>query len=699
MSLGLVSEHSLWFIPLCLVLAFAYSFLLYHKDSKFEDVRKLILKTMFAIRFVAVFFLLFLLLAPMLRYFSTTLEKPIIVFAQDNSRSVLINKDSVYYKSQFVKEVERLKEKLSQRYELAAYTFGAKVTKDGSFDFNEKQTDIAQMFDEISTRFTNRNLGAVVLLSDGIYNKGANPLNVASAMDVPVYSVALGDTVPQRDLAVSQLRTNKTAFLNTKFPVQISVSANQLLGRKAKLVLLDGDKSIFEQDILIGSNSYFRNFDLLVDADKVGAKHLRAKLTTIEGEISAANNSKDAMVDVVDSKQKILIIGNSPHPDLNAIYVALQQNLAYDVSLSYPDKIKKSLKEYNLVILHQLPSNTNSFTTALSDLLKNQVPVLFILGGQSSVPSINSLKTFVTVNQQNQQFEESQALVNKNFSLFELSDEIREAVENNPPLLVPFGDYKISGGSEVLIYQKVKGVSTSKPQIVFSSSGDSKLGFIFGEGLWRWKTYMFVHTGQHRLFEDFVGKIAQYMSLKAVKDNFVVGVKKIYGEEEPIEFSAEVYNQSYELVDNAKVSLELEMPDKKKMAYELYTQKNKSKKYVANIGSLPVGKYFWKAKAELGGKTYSKAGQIDVLPLQVEADNSMANHQLLNQLSSIHGGRLFSPNRLDELYQTIMDSKEIAPVAYSEKKLQDLISFKPIFFLLLLLLSLEWLIRKYNGGY
>ncbi len=39
------------------------------------------------------------------------------------------------------------------------------------------------------------NLGAVVLAGDGIYNQGVEPLFAASGLSVPIYTIALGDTV------------------------------------------------------------------------------------------------------------------------------------------------------------------------------------------------------------------------------------------------------------------------------------------------------------------------------------------------------------------------------------------------------------------------------------------------------------------------------------------------------------------------
>ena len=50
---------------------------------------------------------------------------------------------------------------------------------------------------------------------------------------------------------------------------------------------------------------------------------------------------------------------------------------------------------------------------------------------------------------------------------------------------------------------------------------------------------------------NWLAKIVQYLSVKSwIKSFFRVFTKKIINENEPIEFTAEVYNQSYELVTN-----------------------------------------------------------------------------------------------------------------------------------------------------
>ena len=91
------------------------------------------------------------------------------------------------------------------------------------------------------------------------------------------------------------------------------------------------------------------------------------------------------VINVNESKENILILFNSPHPDISTIQSVLKKNPNYEVEFSSIDKFNKSILKYNLVILHQLPSMTSSITNLLNEIIDKKVPTLFILGSQSSL--------------------------------------------------------------------------------------------------------------------------------------------------------------------------------------------------------------------------------------------------------------------------------------------------------------------------
>ncbi len=83
----------------------------------------------------------------------------------------------------------------------------------------------------------------------------------------------------------------------------------------------------------------------------------------------------------------------------------------------------------------------------------------------------------------------------------------------------------------------------------------------------------------------------------------------------------------------------------------------------------------------------------------LEANNTRANHQLLQNLAQKYSGKMFYTNQLNGLVEALSANNDITSIIYEEEDLKELIHLKWIFFLFLGLLSLEWFLRKRNGAY
>ncbi len=103
--------------------------------------------------------------------------------------------------------------------------------------------------------------------------------------------------------------------------------------------------------------------------------------------------------------------------------------------------------------------------------------------------------------------------------------------------------------------------------------------------------------------------------------------------------------------------------------------------------------------AKNGDEQLSKTGSFTVSPLQVEAIETIADHQLMNLIAEKSGGKMIYPQQLETLKDIIKARKEITSVSYQQKQLKDLINLKWVFFLLFLLLAIEWFLRKRVGTY
>lgn len=647
-------------------------------------------------RFVSVFFISLLLLSPLIKSLYKYIERPIIILAQDNSESIVINKDSSFYRNDYKNKVNDLIRKLSSKYEVNTYSFGDKISEGLKFNYSDKQTSISSLMDEIKNRYVNRNVGAMILASDGIYNEGSNPVYSANSVNFPIYSLALGDTSVLKDIILSEVNYNKIVFLGNRFPIQVIADVKDLSGVKTTLTVFNNNTAVFSKDINVSSANYSETVNLELEAKKTGMQHYHISLTPDFREINTKNNYRDIAIEVIDSRQKILILANSPHPDVSAIYESLKSNENFEVQSFTINDFNKPVKDYNLVVLHQLPSLTNSATSVLQEIFKNKIPVLFILGSQSSVQSLNNLKAGLNIIESKESFEETQASYNDQFMLFEPGEEGKDFIPKAPPLISPFGNYNINSSAQVLYYQKIKSIPTSKPLLFFCQLADNKVGFITGEGIWRWKMYDFLQHSNQVVFGDLINKIVQYLALKLNREQLNVYGKNVFNENEPVILNAEVYNLSYELINEPDVFIEILNKENNKFPFVF----NKTaRSYRLNAGVFPVGDYTYTANTTVGDKKFTLNGRFTVLQVNTEATNTIANHQVLFQLSKNNHGKMFYPRQTDSLYNRLINNNDIVPVSYSEQKLTELINLKLLFVFILILLSAEWFTRKFFGSY
>ncbi|MEM9920669.1 MAG: hypothetical protein AAF990_21405 [Bacteroidota bacterium] len=693
-------QYPTWYILLCLALGAAYAAILYFRDQTFKEQATYFTGLLAAIRFLAVSFIAILLLSPLLKSIVTETKKPIVVLAQDHSESIGAELPAEKLQ-QYQSEFETLRKDLSGEYELKQYAFGDKVREGIDFDFKDKVSNLSDMLQSLYDLYSNQNLGAVILATDGIYNEGSNPIYTGSQLNAPIYTVALGDTTPKRDLTIKRIFHNKIAYLGDKFSVQIDVDAQNCDGSQTNLFVskvVDGKTQRLQQfPIAINRKSFFTTQEVILDANTSGVQRYRFSLGKVDNEVTTANNSRDIFVDVLDARQKILLLANSPHPDLTAIKQAILTNKNYQVTTAYADKFQGDLAAFDFAILHQLPSKSNNAASLLQKLNDRKLPRLFVLGTQSNFPQFSKAQSLINVSADGRNTNDVEAKVAGNFSLFNLSDELKQELPRFAPLLAPFGEFKESANAQILLYQRIGKIETQYPLLLFGEENNTKVGVICAEGIWKWRLFDFLQHDNHNIFDELIGKSVQYLSLKEDKRRFRVSINKnIFNENEPIIFDAELYNESYELINEPDVSLVITNSEGKD--FNFVFNKNGSA-YRLDAGYFPVGNYKFRGLVNTNGNQLNYNGQFSVQPIQLEVFETTANHGLLKLLSEKYGGELLYPAQLSSLSGRIKEKGTVKPVVYQTSKTRSVINLRWLFFLLLGLLTLEWVLRRYFGGY
>ena len=692
MNAELILEYPVWYVFLCLLLGGALSYLLYRKTELSEAVPKWIIRLLASLRFLLLSFLAFLLLTPLLKSIIREVEKPIIVIATDNSESIKLGVDSVDLKA-FDNKINATIKSLSEQFEIKELTFGDEVVRGISSTYHGQQTDINQLFEEVESRFANRNVGALIVATDGLYNKGRNPIYSTSKFNFPIYAVALGDTTEKKDIAIKNVSHNKLAFLGNQFPVEIDVSALQAKTETVFVKILKNGNTIFTEKINISQDKLHVSISTLLSAERVGLQRYSVQTTELENEVNLINNSYNFYVEVLEGRQKILLLTEAPHPDIAALKQAIQTNDNYDLEIKQLADFKGQLDEYNLLILNQLNTNTQRFTKKAEE---QNIPVFYLIGLNSNLKLFNNSQLGSSISGKSNQLSETQSHINQNFSLFKVNKEFSSLLKQLPPLSAPFGTYNVSASVNVLLYQKIGSVETENPTLYFGKNSTQKYGVLIGEGLWRWRLVNYSLENNHDLIGELIQKTIQYLSLKEDKKRFRVDYNNQVSANESILMDAQLYNQAYEKINEPEVSIEIIDENENTFSY-IFGKTNDE--YRLNAGNLKVGKYTFKATTNLSGEVFTEKGEFVIKAVQLESINLKANHQLLNTIAVQTNGQLLYPNQVEDLVNIISNRKDIKPISYSHQKLSDLINLKWIFFVLLGLVSLEWFVRKRNGAY
>ena len=687
----LLISYPWWFTALCLLAGAAYAYLLYK-----PSLRQLSHKIMSVLRFLSVSLLCFFLLAPVLVQNLSTVEKPKVLMVLDNSESITAHNQGTYYRGEFLKEWYAVKDKLGNDYDVQFLNIGNTVTISDSAGFNQKKTNISQAFDYINNTYERQNVGSVVLASDGIYNRGSNPVYKDLNQHPVLFTIGLGDSTVKKDAMVKEVNANAIAYLNNDFPVEINLAAFACSGSSATLSISSEGKTLHSEQVNIPQNDFFKNVLVSLKADQPGTKHLVISLSSIPGETSVINNRKDVFIDIIDGREKILLAYNGPHPDIGAIKEAIQSNQNYEVVAIPASQVKPAdLPKYNVAILYQLPAKGYNARDLITQLRNNKIPIWCIVGNQTAIEQLPLVSPIARIDRSQGRFNESQPVLNESFNTFTVEDGTKNTMPAFPPLQVPYGVFAGTDNSDILAFQKIGSVTTKSPIWSFGNQNGEKTAMLFGEGFWRWRLIDFVENESHLSTNELVSKTIQYLAVKEDKRKFrVYPTKNVYDEDEPIRFIAELYNASYELVNQADVKLTLTSPENKTYNY-IFSKSGKS--YQLDIGIMPPGPYRFTAQAE--GLPDKVNGKVLIMPLQTELVNTRADFGLLRDLAKKHKGGFFKAAELNKAIESIKKNTAITSVSYTEKRLDELINVKWVFFLLIILLAAEWFIRKYEGGY
>lgn len=690
----IILESAPEFLLVCIIVALAYAAIQYYRTK--HPWSKGMNMLLFSLRGILAFFLAFLLLGPIVKQISNLYEKPAFVILRDNSSSIGEASDSLTLGT-LHRELDELEEVLQNKgYNSEIHTLSD--DDESAFEYTAPTSDINGALKRIANRYEGKSVAGVILVSDGIYNAGLSPLY--SNYNFPVHTIGIGDTTVRADIALKNIAYNKIAYQGNKFPLRAEVQLKNIPASSISATLIKRGK-VLEKQTKKFSPGQLLIFDFQPLADEQGIQKYDIQIETRPEEYNTKNNRSSVFVEVVEGRKKILCVAAAPHPDIKALREVVTKNSNYEFLLHIPDvnprqPSEMSPQDIDLVIFHQSPDLRGKTAALFQSFLKSKASIFVIVGHQTDLRQLARHNMPVQFESPPREYDEVTPVVNPALTQFSISSEAASAFAGFPPASVHFGKMQMRTGAVTVLFQRVGSVTTDKPLLMLATDDNKKIGMMLGEGLWRWRLNEFDRTENTIYFDEVFGKLVQYLSTTEDKRRFrSYPVRQEFADTEPVVFESQVYNDIFEPVYGNTVEIDVTHEDGQRTNYN-YVISPGNTRY--QIGGLKEGVYRYRASTNLNGKAESVRGEFAVVERQAELQNLTADFDLLRKLSDNTGGNFYTASNLSQL-RADLQRTEATSIIHTEETYDSIINLKWVFWLLLLLVTAEWALRKFYGSY
>ncbi|WP_299336550.1 VWA domain-containing protein [uncultured Psychroserpens sp.] len=668
------------YIILSGIIALFLALFQYAYKSKIKGRRAWLLT---ALRFVSLFSVLMLLVNP--KFDKTTYynEKPNLIVAVDNSESI----DYLNQSQSAISFVNSLKvnEALNENFNLEFYSFGKEINPTDSLSFNEKQSNLALAFERLSEVYNN-SISPTLLISDGNQTYGNDYAYMTKRYKQSVFPVILGDTTTYTDIKIQQLNVNRYAYLKNKFPVEVIATYNGNSTVNTQLRITVGNATVFSKPITFSKSVASQIVNFTLPANRVGVTSYKAQVIPLDNEKNTINNVKNFAVEVIDQKTNVAIVSDLLHPDLGALKKSIESNEQRNAEILSTTEFLNKSNDFQLVIVYQ---PTNNFRALFDEIEKLKLNKIVIAGTKTNWSLLNQLQSNYK-QQQTNQTEEYQPTLNQNYATF-IVDNLN--FSEFPPLLAEFGETSFTVPYETILYKTINGNDIDEPLFATFEINDKREALILGEGIWRWRAQAFINENSFNTFDNFIGKLVQYLSTNRQRTRLNVNHESFYNGNDNVNITAQFFNKNYEFEDNATLTISLLNKDTNETRLLPFVLRNTN--YEVDLSGLEAGNYTFTVK--VNNENISRSGEFKILEYNVEQQFLNANVAKLQGLADNSNGKSYFIDNTSSVIDDLLNDSRFATIQKSTKKVVPLIDWKYLLALIALSLAAEWFIRKYNG--
>lgn len=693
-------------LTLVLLVAALLTWWSYRRTQPLVSLSKRILLSV--LRFTALAFILVLLFDPVIQRLTQHRTPPVLALLIDGSSSIAAA-DSLQAHEDIRNIIQYLNE-FDGQLEIRQFdsALDTRTLSADSISFTGSRTDISRALLDLEESFQGENLRSVILVSDGLFNAGRNPLYVAERYPFPIHTVTVGDTTVQDDIRIEDVLTNEIAYSGTELPIRVSVHSEGFAGREATVSVSEAGQTLAQERITLPDDGLVVTTELRITPEEEGLRRYTISVTRFEGEATHANNTTGVTVRVLDSRRRILVLAAAPGPDLASLRRELED--APDIELIlrtplpdgsfYEGNFPSDLTDIDLIVLAGFPgrASTSQQIQALAEAAE-RIPVLFLLSRQTALNQWSSaLSDILPVRPEvvRAGYTETHLLpASSAHPVMSIPGITPAALNRLPPVYSSDSRWAASPDARVLATAGIRGVNVGSPMLVIRQRGSTRSAALLASGTWRWQNLPPDLQDLEPFYPGLIENLVRWLT--AAEDQRPVRIRPtetFFDVTERIRFTGQVYNESMEPVTNAEVRLSVTTPEGNALPFTMRPVGNG--RYELDAGILPEGTYSFSGEATLAELSLgTDRGSFQVGAHDLELRNLRANAALMNEVARRSGGLSTFPTEISRLSAALADDLIDRPSTITrESNLRDIGILLAI---IIVLLTAEWVMRKRVG--
>ena len=638
--------------------------------------------------------------------------------------------------------------RLREKFKTQAYKFSSQL--DSIVDRDDlagdgPSSDIGGALAEAARRSTGAPLSAVVLVSDGAANAGADlaaELRNLRAKGLPVYTVGVGSARRPADAELVRVNLPRRVLVGSSVEVEAFVRASGYGPTKIRIAASEDGRAVKTEEFsLRGVETEVVRLELVPATP--GTHRYTFDVQPLEGELTVENNRREALVEVVEGPLRVLYVEGEPRWEHGKLRDALSrgeknvelvsllrtgENKLYrqgvsgeaELAAGFP-KTEEELFAYDGLMLGSVEASffTVEQLRAIEAFVARRGGGLLAVGGRyafggggyAGTPVADALPVAIAPRAAGASAEPNPQLTAPAFKaqltargashpvtrLSEDRQQSQKTWNELPAVSVPEAPAGVKPGATVLLEARraapeVRGASGPVTLLAQQRYGRGQALAFTASDTWRWRMRSDSKSNAH---ENFWRQMLRYLVQGAPRQFEVAAEQDVYAPGDAVRIVADLRDKKFNPAADARAVARVVKPSGASVEVPLrFTARDEANVYVGEFRVEELGRHRIELTAS-GASIGGAAAQSEFLVAELNREfyDASLDEELLKRIAAETGGKYYTLEEAGALVDdlTYRQTDNSRPVT---KDLWDM----PVNFLLLVgLLVGEWFLRKRHG--